>query len=259
MITFSSLPFDAADAADILIVAVAIYTALRFLSANRHYFLLTISATIAGIYFAAHAFGLILTERLFNLGIAACGIVLAIAFQDDIRRSIHRLANWRPFQRHTPVGPDYLDRLAEFTFASAERRIGALIVIKGRDRLDTYLSGGIQLAAPVHPALLDSIFDPHSAGHDGAVVIEDGQITQMCAHLPLGTMFAESAIRGTRHRAALGLSEETDAVVLVVSEESASVSAAHRGRLERGLTPEQVRTLLGGEAQPAPPAALGTV
>jgi len=126
MHALSSLSFDAADAADILLVATVVYAALRFLNADRHSFVIWASAAIAGIYFAAHTFDLLLTERLFNLGIAACGIILAIAFQDDIRRSAHRLGSWRPFRSRNPISPDYLDTLAEFAFAVAEKRIGAL-------------------------------------------------------------------------------------------------------------------------------------
>jgi diadenylate cyclase len=128
--------------------------------------------------------------------------------------------------------------------------VGAIVAVEQGARLDEYVESGKALQATVSAELLAAIFSPYSPLHDGAVVVRGDQIVAAGCILPLTQSARLDRGLGTRHRAALGLSEETDAVVLVVSEETSTVSAARRGRLERNLSPEQVRKLLGGAAAP---------
>jgi len=118
-----------------------------------------------------------------------------------------------------------VDGLVEAVFSMAAGKRGALIVLKGKEPLDRHLSGGIALGGKMSKPLLYSIFDNHSAGHDGAVVVDD-RIDQFAAHLPISTNAKSIAGRGTRHSAALGLSERSDALTIVVSEERGTVSVA---------------------------------
>jgi hypothetical protein len=137
-----------------------------------------------------------------------------------------------------------LDTLVELAFGLAEKRIGALIVVQGKDRLDRHIHGGIRLAAEISKPLLESIFDPHSAGHDGAVVIRSGTMDQFAAHLPISKNRKEIGHAGTRHAAALGISERCDALALVVSEERGAVSVAHNGRIRAALSPADLKDSL---------------
>ena len=137
----------------------------------------------------------------------------------------------------------------EVTFGLAEDKVGALVVLKGSDDLARHLQGGIELRGLVSKPLLDSIFDPHSAGHDGAVVIEDGQVERFSAHLPISKNRKEIGSRGTRHAAALGLSERCDALLVVVSEERGVVSVAEGGKLKAITSPAELKGRLEGFIQ----------
>ncbi|HNR14427.1 MAG TPA: diadenylate cyclase, partial [Thermodesulfobacteriota bacterium] len=122
----------------------------------------------------------------------------------------------------------------------AKEKIGALIVLRGKDMIIRHLSGGIELNGKVSEALLKSIFDPHSIGHDGAVIIERGKLTRFAAKLPLTKDLYNIGNVGTRHAAAVGLSELTDAMCIVVSEERGAVSIARRGKLSHIHGPEKL-------------------
>jgi hypothetical protein len=115
----------------------------------------------------------------------------------------------------------------------ARTRTGALIVIKGRDPLERHITGGITLDGRLSEPLLKSLFEPHSPGHDGAILIENNRITRFAAHLPLSKDLVQLANVGTRHSAALGLAEVSDALCIVVSEERGSISVARNGLLQK--------------------------
>ncbi len=233
------------DVVDILIASVLIYCVVRLAQVTRHRAPLTGGAFLLLLYFAARFFGLFLTEMLLRGAAFVLVVVFAIAFHEDIRRTVARFRGWRwsSFRGHQRSG-DELDPVVEFAFESAAARIGALIVLRGRDPLDGLLQGGIELNAPVHPVLLQSVFDPHTPGHDGAIVIAEGRIQQMCVHLPLSGDHRELGSRGTRHSAGLGLSERSDALVIIVSEERGAVSVATRGKLAAMSSPVELKEAL---------------
>jgi uncharacterized protein (TIGR00159 family) len=156
-------------------------------------------------------------------------IAVVVLFQPELRRVLERAAFWGS-SRQAHRG-EVADVIAEALERLAAKRCGALIVFPGRDPLDAWVSGGVALRAEPSVVLLLSIFDPHSPGHDGAVTVVDGQIEQMGVRLPLSQSDALSVEFGTRHNAALGLSEATDALVLAVSEERGTLSAFSRGRM----------------------------
>ncbi|SIO65570.1 TIGR00159 family protein [Singulisphaera sp. GP187] len=229
----SALVTDATEVVDILVASVLIYGVLRLLRTPANRMPLLGAVILVGIYFVARVFGLFLTEMLLRTAGLALFVVFAIAFQEDIRRAILRWRHWRPFQalnrsRHPS---DDVEPLVDLAFQSAEQRIGVLIVLQGHETLEHCVNGGIELLAPIKTSLMQSIFDPHSPGHDGAIVIRDGQIVRICAQLPLSENIDDGKWRGTRHSAGLGLSERTDALILIVSEERGIVSLAQNGRL----------------------------
>ncbi|MBI5014420.1 MAG: DNA integrity scanning protein DisA nucleotide-binding domain protein [Deltaproteobacteria bacterium] len=126
--------------------------------------------------------------------------------------------------------------LADAAFALAHQKRGALLVLPGRDALRPWTSGGIELDAAPSVALLSSLFDPHSPGHDGAVLVEGGRLSQFAVRLPLSTSDRLPEVLGTRHHAAQGLSEATDALVIAVSEERGAVSTFARGQMSTAAT-----------------------
>jgi diadenylate cyclase len=145
-----------------------------------------------------------------------------------------------PFVTPTATGGDYIEELVRSTNALMNRRIGALIVLEKDTGLNEYIEEGVQLDAAVSRELLISIFLPSSPIHDGAVIVRDGRLVAAGCFFPLATEMELDKDLGTRHRAGLGLSQETDAVVLIVSEERSQVSVAHEGRIAMNLDSDQL-------------------
>jgi hypothetical protein len=137
----------------------------------------------------------------------------------------------------------------------AKAKIGALIVIEGKDPIARHIMGGIELEAKISEPLLKSIFDPHSAGHDGAVIIENDRVSLFAAHLPLSKDFQQLAGVGTRHSAALGLAELSDALCIAVSEERGTISIARAGRLRQIANIPELSSVLQGFLQEKYPPA----
>jgi hypothetical protein len=146
------------------------------------------------------------------------------------------------FRNATPrPSGDILDELGTLCFSFAQRRIGALFVFPGREPLERLLDGGLFLDGRVSGPLLRSLLDPTTPGHDGAIVIRGGKVARFGVHLPLSTEWSEIGAGGTRHAAALGLAERSDAFCIVVSEERGEVSVAWRGHLERVSDASELR------------------
>jgi len=190
-------------------------------------------AALGAVYFAAHALDLYLMSLVFQGLWAALVLGLLIVFQDDLRRFIRRasaqpLWPWR--RAETCASAAELELLAETAFELGEQRVGALVVLAGSEPLEQ-LEGGTPLEGRLSRALLHSIFDPHSAGHDGAAIIERGRLTRFGVHLPLSEDPHRLGQLGTRHSAGVGLSERSDAIAIIVSEERGMVSVARGGEL----------------------------
>jgi len=158
-----------------------------------------------------------------------------VVFQDDLRRLFEGIAVWglRRGAPHPP--PDVEQALVEVIMKLAQNRIGALVVLPGREPLERHVDGGMHLDGRLSEPLLLSLFDPASAGHDGAIVVRANKVVRFGAHLPLSTDRDRlGSAAGTRHAAALGLAERSDALCLVVSEERGEISVAHAGEI-RGV------------------------
>jgi DNA integrity scanning protein DisA with diadenylate cyclase activity len=171
-----------------------------------------------------------LTLLVFQALITVAVVAVVVIFQEDIWRGFERLALRGQFRRERrSASAEVSDVVVESASELAKRRVGALIVLAGKEPLERHLTGGTPLDGRPSEALFYSIFDPHSAGHDGAVLIESGLVRRFGAHLPLSTQ--PPAKLGTRHTAALGLAERSDAFVVVVSEERGTISVARAGEL----------------------------
>lgn len=170
-------------------------------------------------------------------------IALLVIFQPEIRRALAELGK-QPVFTVTPDKRSTIDHIVQAVMHLADHKVGALIAIEREIGTRDIQETGTKIDAPVVPELLASIFFPHTPLHDGGVIIRDNRIIYAACVFPLSQRVELHKSLGTRHRAALGLSEETDAVIIVVSEETGTVSVSYRGRLSRGLDGERLKRFL---------------
>ncbi len=223
-----------ADVIDILVVTVLLYTATAWLRQTRAAFVIRGIFVLAAVYIVARYLDLQLTAWLFQGFFAIFLIIIVVIFQEELRQIFERIAVWSLATKPVrPLRSDAVDILVSTLADLAKEKIGALVVVEGRDPIDRHIMGGIELAGKISEPLLKSIFDPHSPGHDGAVIIENDRISRFAAHLPLSNDFQQLANVGTRHGAALGLAELSDALCIAVSEERGTISFARNGRLRQ--------------------------
>ena len=241
------------DAFEIVLVAVVLYRLLRLLAGTRALQIVFGLLVLLGVYVGAFLLKLTMITYLLGVVFTYGTFAAIVVFQPELRNALARLGQSRLLRAITGVGTssapgevaDAVDRLSR-------NATGAIIVMERETGLDEYVNTGSIMQAAVSADLLTTIFTPYSPLHDGAVLIRGDQIVGAGCILPLTQYPVTDKSLGTRHRAALGLSEETDAAVIVVSEESAIISLALEGRLYRGLTPDQVREYLEGTWHPGP-------
>jgi diadenylate cyclase len=233
------------DLLDIGLVAFIIYRIMLLLKgtlANRVVTVLAvlILGSILSRFAGFRAFNWILSNLLGSLV-----VVLAVIFQHDIRRALFSVRQGRAEEPRSGDGlQELIEELAVAVESLAEKRIGALVAIEQSMSLNHFLVVGTEIDAKVNRELISSIFLPYSPIHDGAVIIQGGKLTKAGCFLPLTQNPEIAKSIGTRHRAAIGLTELVDAVTLVVSEETGSISVAVGGLIKRDLGPEALRTTL---------------
>lgn len=219
---------------DIFLVALLIYTAIVWLRRTRAAFVMRGMLTLGAGYLVVRFLDLQMTAWIFQAFFAVLVVMIVVIFQEELRQLFERVALWRFGRPSTAASTSATTDVLTRTLTELARdRIGALVVVSGKDPLGRHITGGIALNGEPSLPLLRSIFDPHSPGHDGAVMIENDLITRFATHLPLSKDLAQTANVGTRHSAALGLAERCDALCLVVSEERGTISVAHNGRLTK--------------------------
>jgi diadenylate cyclase len=238
---------DWKDAIDIVIVAAIIYRILRLMWGTRAIQMLLGLFSLAAVYAVASVLDLRLVEyllkTLFQYGIIAALVV----FQPELRSALTHLGQNRLFRVFTRLERNEVaEEIAEAAAELARNKTGAIIAIEREVGLGEYAETGTRLHARVSAALLQNIFTPYSLLHDGAAMIRGDEIVAAGAILPLTQATLTDRSLGTRHRAALGLSDETDALVVVVSEETGAISVAHRSRLRRGVSADELQDLLAG-------------
>ena len=234
-----------ADALDVLVVAALLYGLTAWLRRSHGALVAVGLGLVSSLYLGARLLDLELTTRVFQSLFAVSLVVLVVVFQEEIRQAFEELAGWA-FRRGGRSHPrlDVRETLVRGLFELARDKVGALVVIPGARPLERHVQGGVELDGLLSVSLLQSLFDPHSDGHDGAVILESRRLTRFGAHLPLARRALSGAFGGTRHRAALGLAERTDALCLVVSEERGTVSVALDGQLRELHTPGGLASLL---------------
>ncbi len=235
------------DAIEILIVAAVVYRVLVLFQRTRGVQILFGVLLLFAAYAVAWLLklGMIveLLQLLFSYGVLAALVV----FQPELRSALAHLGR-TPMARFLPrlETTTPADEISEAVDRLAQARLGAIIAVERKVPLDDYIDTGSRMKARVSADLLVTIFTPHSPLHDGAVVIRRDAIVAAACILPLTQHVRNDRSLGTRHRAAMGIADETDALVIVVSEETAQISVAERGRLWRDVTPDYVRARLGG-------------
>ena len=232
------------DLFDVAIISLLSYFILIWLKKTSSRFVFIGIIILGLIYSMARFFNMYLTEYVFRGFFAILLIAMLIIFQEDLRRFFERLAIWRPFKKNTLSIPPDIVSLSSAAANLARKHHGALIIIKGKDYLDRHLEGGIVIDGKVSASLIESIFDPHSPGHDGAVILEDGRIRKFGCHLPLSTNSEKVVNLGLRHTAALGLAERSDALCIVISEEKGIISIAQNGDIDRLTNHKELETIL---------------
>jgi uncharacterized protein (TIGR00159 family) len=241
--------------ADILLVAFVIYQFLQLLRESTALLILQILPLLIAAYLLTRLAGFVTSELLLDNLLASMFIILAIIFQYDIRRALlsfnRKLRPLRGEPEPDEGGLDIvLQQLENAAHALSERRNGALIVIQREMSLDHFMEVGTQIDAKVTSELLTSIFLPYSPIHDGAVIIQNGKLTKAGCFLPLTQNPAIAKELGTRHRAAIGLTELVDALVIVVSEETGSLSVVSGGKITSDLEAAGLKKLLRRMVEP---------
>lgn len=247
------------DTLDILLVTGGIYWLLLLIRGTRAIQILVglivlLALTLLSQLLELAALGLIL-ERLLEPAV----IIIVILFQNDIRRALARVGRgfFPSFSAEQEI--QVVEEIIRAAGDLSQRRHGALIVLERESNLGDLIEAGVPVDASLSKELLASIFHPTSPMHDGAVVVQEGRVASAGCILPLTLRTDLPEGLGTRHRAAVGITEETDALVVVVSEETSSISVVLGGEMLRGLEPKQLRVVLrdvlGGERKELPEAS----
>jgi diadenylate cyclase len=229
---------------EIMILTVAIYYAFRFVRGTRGWPVVTgfvvMILTVAVVTTSLNLTVLLWILKNFST-LFAVGVL--IIFQPELRRLLAELGNL-PLLATAHEQRENIEVIVQTTERLAEVRIGALMAIEQTIQLAEVVESGIVVDCEATPEMLETIFFPNNAIHDGGVILKGDRIMQAACIFPLTQRSDLNVSLGTRHRAAIGLSEETDAVVVVVSEETGALSYAHKGQLVRGVSFEELRSFL---------------
>lgn len=227
------------DFLDILIVWFIIYRSLLIIRGTRAAQMLAGIAIIIFAYFAAKQFELLTLYWLLNTFLSSIFLIIIIIFQRDIRRALTQVGQ-TPFTKSFENTVHFLEEITEAAQHLSHRRIGALIILARETGINDYMDSGQKIDAELSKELLISLFQTTSPLHDGGVIIRMGRILRAGCVLPLTKNPYVSKNLGTRHRAAIGLSEESDAVIVVVSEETGNISLVQHGAITSALDPNSL-------------------
>jgi diadenylate cyclase len=236
-------------AIELLIIGAVVYWVVMFLQGTRGARLLKGIAFLLVVLYVvvrllAGRYGLQRLAFLYEKFLVAAGFAIIVVFQPEIRRALMRLSETRIFRSLNNQLNEDIDALVESATFLSRRKIGALVAIERDVALGEVAESGTRINADLTADLLNTIFWPNSPLHDLGVVVQGGRVAYAGVQFPLAESGELEKELGSRHRAAVGMSQESDAVVVVVSEETGDISIAERGQLIRKLTPETLRGLL---------------
>lgn len=231
---------------DILILAVIIYRLLLLIRGTRAIEMVSGILLLAGLSFLiSQVYPQSTLRWVMDKFYSSILIIIVILFQDEIRRVLSRMGKKTVFQTGEAISSkQILDEITRAASSLTTKKFGALVVIERNIILSRYVDVGVLVDSRISKELLVSIFHPESPIHDGAVIIQQGRIAAAGCFLPLTRDERVDPDMGTRHRAAIGMSQETDALVLVVSEETQAISLVVDGNVSRNLGPKELRKVL---------------
>ncbi|MBI4043015.1 MAG: TIGR00159 family protein [Deltaproteobacteria bacterium] len=234
------------DYVDFLIVSALVYQLLLLVKGTRSAQMLSGLALVIITFLLSSRFGFYTLHWILSNFVSPLVVIMVILFQDDIRRALTHVGR-NPFFTAVPFVEEsqVIDELVKGAVTLSQKKIGALIAIEREMGLKNYIEIGTKIDSKVKSELIVSLFLPYSPVHDGAMVLQKGRITAVGCFLPLSLSPIVKKTLGSRHRAAIGLTEETDAVVIVVSEENGQISLAVDGRLKRDIDAPSMRQHLG--------------
>jgi len=235
------------DLLDIGIIAFLVYRALHIVRGSRAMQMIIGLAVILVAYVSSRALELFTLNWILDNFLASIILVIIVIFQSDIRRALTQVGTAPLFtqaERMVQRREDIIEEVAQAAVAMAGKHVGGLIVFQREVGLNEYMEIGTRLDARVSRELLESVFLPHSPIHDGALVIQQGRVTAVRCLLPLSTNPHLKQSWGTRHRAALGVTEETDAVAVVISEQEGAVTLVVAGNVTENVDGTRLRSAL---------------
>jgi diadenylate cyclase len=237
----------AVDILDILLVSFIIYWLLLFIRGTRAVQMLIGLLILMVMYVVSKKAGMVTFQWLVGNFLGNLLVVLVVVFQSEIRRALAKIGQWHPFGRNRKApDPNLLDEIGQSAFLLAGNRIGAIMLLEREIGLEDFVEHGRKLDAVFSRELAEAIFAVSSPIHDGAAVIRGNRIEAAGIILPIPPPSLETQGMGTRHRAAFGAASETDAVAVVVSEETGNVTIFHNRVVRRVGSPEELRGILGG-------------
>lgn len=234
------------DIADILVVSVLLYELLKLIRGTRAVQMAAGASVLVALFYLSRWSHLETVNFLVRNFVGYIVFAVIVLFQSDIRRALAHLGR-APFFRYfakPETAAESIEELVVATSMLSARRIGAIIAVERQIGLRNYIEGGIPLDAVLTYDLLLSIFQPSSPLHDGAALVQHDRVAAAACFLPLTVNPKLSKELGSRHRAAIGLTEENDAVAIVISEETGQISVVADGQIERGLTIDELRARL---------------
>lgn len=255
------VPVKILDIIDIFLVAVILFQIYRLIRGTSAFSIILTIFFIYAFWLVVKALKMELISSLLGQVISVGVIALIIVFQQEVRRFLLVIGNKYItnskfsfarffFQSKTePGGPSVAEEIVKAAVSMSEKKIGALIVIGRKSRLDLYTEGGDIIKAQISAELLETIFFKNTPLHDGAVLIEDRLILAAKCPLPVTDQFTVPTHFGMRHRAAIGMSEHTDALIVVVSEETGRITVVQSGEIREGLKPNELRNILLSEIE----------
>ena len=243
--------FQVRDATDILFISMVVYHLYIWFRGTQALKALVGLVVLGIIYTGARAWGLFLTTWAFQVLWQVMVILLIVLFQSEIKQALGRVNPLRFIGLHSLAGPsDWIPGLVEAVFSMSKRRIGALLVLEHNDQVREWVTACFPVTGPAAPELLLGLFQKESPLHDGAAIIRAGKVVSAACYLPLTPDEGLPNEWGTRHRAALGLSERCDAWVVVVSEERGTVSLARERQMIHVNKPDELSELIGEAVSP---------
>lgn len=244
---------------DVLLVAIIIYEFLALIQGTRAALMLVGVGVLAIAFYLARIGELTTVSWLMNTLLPYAVFALIVVFQSEIRQALARLGRRITLSRGPAAEGDAYDDIVLAANLFSQNQTGALIVIEREVGLRTYIESGVPLDAHLSYDLLATIFRPSAPLHDGAVIIQRDRIAAAACFLPLSMNPVLTTQLGTRHRAGIGITEETDAIAVIVSEETGAISLAAAGKIERDVTVEELRARLSGLLRRyVPPSTLPT-